>query len=217
MSFLEIQEFNLNNMMIMNQSVGNLFIIGQNDWKKFKLVKKLITIIDEQIEDVNKMIFVSSNKHNIYNRIVPTECLCDTIDNDSLDQVTTLCHAPNAKPILLVIDCDVHNIASIQQKLSEIIMSSRHLKLSLILTCDRTISMSPEIRSNFDYVFALSNCCTENQTRQLEYLYNNYFGVFPTFTSFKDVLFQIDEANCLIYSAREHHRDNLIKISNINE
>jgi len=51
------------------------------------------------------------------------------------------------------------------------------------------LGISPELRSNFDYVFLLA----EDTTSNLKRIYEHYAGMFPDFNSFRQVFRQLTE------------------------
>ena len=51
------------------------------------------------------------------------------------------------------------------------------------------LGITPELRSNFDYVFLLA----EDTTSNLKRIYEHYAGMFPDFNSFRQVFRQLTE------------------------
>lgn len=77
----------------------------------------------------------------------------------------------------------------------QVFMNGRHWNIFLILTAQYCMDMPPDIRANIDYVFVLR----ENIIHNREKLYKNFFGVFPTFDMFCQVLDQCTENfECLV-------------------
>jgi hypothetical protein len=63
-------------------------------------------------------------------------------------------------------------------------MNGRHWKLFFMLTMQYCMDLTPDLRSNVDYVFILR----ENIVQNREKLYKSFFGVFPTFDMFNQVM-----------------------------
>ena len=63
-------------------------------------------------------------------------------------------------------------------------MNGRHWKLFFMLTMQYCMDLSPDLRSNVDYVFILR----ENIVQNREKLYKSFFGIFPTFDMFNQVM-----------------------------
>ena len=62
-------------------------------------------------------------------------------------------------------------------------MNGRHYQLTFMLTMQYSLGISPELRSNFDYIFLLGDDFISNQKR----LFDHYAGMFPTLKSFREV------------------------------
>lgn len=79
--------------------------------------------------------------------------------------------------------------------ISEIFMNGRHYRLTYMLTMQYSLGISPELRSNFDYIFLLGEDFISNQKR----IYEHYAGMFPTFDSFQTVFNKLtDNFGCMV-------------------
>lgn len=63
-------------------------------------------------------------------------------------------------------------------------MNGRHWKIFFMMTTQYVMDMTPMIRANTDYVFVLRDNVKQNR----ENLYKCFFGVFPTFDMFNQVM-----------------------------
>lgn len=63
-------------------------------------------------------------------------------------------------------------------------MNGRHWKLFFMLTMQYCMDLTPDLRANVDYVFILR----ENVIQNREKLFKSFFGVFPTFQMFNQVM-----------------------------
>jgi hypothetical protein len=69
------------------------------------------------------------------------------------------------------------------------------------------MDLPPDLRSNIDYIFILRENIIQNQ----EKIYKNFFGIFPQFSVFQDVLNSCTEGyDCLVL-------DNTSKSNNIQD
>jgi hypothetical protein len=76
-----------------------------------------------------------------------------------------------------------------------IFMNGRHWKILFMITMQYCMDLPPSLRANIDYVFILR----ENIIQNREKLYKHFFGIFPTFDSFNDVMNQCTENyECLV-------------------
>jgi hypothetical protein len=75
------------------------------------------------------------------------------------------------------------------QPIQELLFNGRHYKLMYILTMQFPLGISPELRSNFDYIFLLAEDYISNMKR----IYDHYAGMFPSFDSFRQVFGQLTD------------------------
>ena len=74
-------------------------------------------------------------------------------------------------------------------------MNGRHWKILFMITMQYCMDLPPSLRANIDYVFILR----ENIIQNREKLYKHFFGIFPTFDSFNEVMNQCTENyECLV-------------------
>jgi hypothetical protein len=69
----------------------------------------------------------------------------------------------------------------------EILMNGRHYELTFILTTQYSMSIPPELRTNFDYIFILNEDFTSNKRR----LYDHYVNMFPHYKIFEHVFDEV--------------------------
>ena len=63
-------------------------------------------------------------------------------------------------------------------------MNGRHWKIFFMLTMQYCMDLSPDLRANVDYVFI----ARENVIQNREKLYKSFFGIFPNFDMFNQVM-----------------------------
>lgn len=73
--------------------------------------------------------------------------------------------------------------------LADLLFNGRHRQITYILTMQYALGISPELRSNFDYVFLLADDIQSNLKR----IYDHYAGMFPDFNAFRQVFRQLTE------------------------
>eukprot|EP00899_Mesostigma_viride_P027139 jgi/Mesvir1/760/Mv17361-RA.1 len=90
-----------------------------------------------------------------------------------------------APPAFVVMDDCVYDRTVMRDPyIREIALNGRHYNIFLLFITQYTMDVTPDIRSNIDYVFALK----ENIIMNRERLYRNFFGVIPTFEAFCTIL-----------------------------
>jgi hypothetical protein len=65
----------------------------------------------------------------------------------------------------------------------ELLFNGRHYQIMYILTMQFPLGITPELRSNFDYIFLLKEDFISNQKK----LFDHYAGMFPNFDSFRQI------------------------------
>jgi hypothetical protein len=86
----------------------------------------------------------------------------------------------------------------------ELLFNGRHYQLMYILTMQFALGITPELRSNFDYIFLLT---AEFQSEKKK-LFDHYAGMFHNFDSFRQVFEELtSDFGCMVI-------DNRKKVSN---
>lgn len=87
-------------------------------------------------------------------------------------------------------DCLHHGaVMTKDQNLRNIILNGRHINVFLCMSTQYVYGLPPEIRGNVDWLFV----CKENNVQNQYKLWQSFFGMFPTFDSFKETLAQCTE------------------------
>lgn len=99
-------------------------------------------------------------------------------------------------PVLLILEDQSFNKSIFRcPVLAEVLMNGRHYGMTLFITTQYSRSITVELRSQFDFVF----CCLEKFVQNRKRLYEDYFGVFPTFDSFNQIMMQCtSDFGCLV-------------------
>lgn len=96
---------------------------------------------------------------------------------------------------VLVDDCMYDKKMIRDKNIRGIFMNGRHWKIFFMLTMQYCMDLSPDLRANVDYVFVLR----ENIIQNREKIYKNFFGIFPNFDMFSQVLNSCTENyECLV-------------------
>ena len=91
---------------------------------------------------------------------------------------------PNADVFVLLDDCMYDKKMIRDKNIRGMFMNGRHWRTFFLLTTQYCMDLPPDLRANLDFIFVLRENIIQNQ----EKLYKNFFGLFPTFDSFKDVM-----------------------------
>merc|ERR1711924_369805 len=91
------------------------------------------------------------------------------------------------RAMLIMDDCLAQKSTWLKdQNILELMQNGRHYKITYILTVQYSLGISPELRSNFDYIFLLGEDIINNRKK----LYDHYVGMFPTFDFFQKAFMQ---------------------------
>jgi len=108
---------------------------------------------------------------------------------------------------LLLDDCMYDKKMIKDPNIRGIFMNGRHWRITFMLTMQYCMDLPPDLRANIDYIFILRENIIQNQ----EKIYKNFFGIFPRFSVFQDVLNSCTEGyDCLVL-------DNTSKSNNIKD
>ena len=128
--------------------------------------------------------------NSYYQEFVPDLFVYNDYERDVVEKVITRQRLmakqkkPNSDVFILLDDC-MYDKKMIRDKcIRAIFMNGRHWKLFFMLTMQYCMDLSPDLRANIDYVFILR----ENIIQNREKIYKNFFGIFPSFDMFNQVM-----------------------------
>jgi hypothetical protein len=102
---------------------------------------------------------------------------------------------PKNSVFLVLDDCMFDNKWTRDKNMRSVFMNGRHYRIFFMLAMQYCMDLPPALRANIDYLFVLK----ENIIQNREKIYKNFFGIFPTFDSFNEVLTQCTENyECLV-------------------
>ena len=93
-------------------------------------------------------------------------------------------HKNNCDAFILLDDCMYDKKFLKDTCIRQCFMNGRHWKLFFMLSLQYCMDLSPDLRSNVDYVFVLR----ENVIQNRERIYKSFFGIFPTLDMFSQVM-----------------------------
>ena len=93
--------------------------------------------------------------------------------------------------------------------IKEIFLNGRHFRITFILTSQFAVGLSPDQRTNIDYIFLLR----QDQTTELKKYHQHYAGMFDNFETFKKVFTDLTtDYTCMVIVNRNPGPDLLDKI-----
>lgn len=139
------------------------------------------------------------NKH--YQNFVPDSFVFNEYRNDILEKIVNRQKAllkkgtKNFNVFILLDDCMYDKKFLREQVMRLIFYNGRHWGIWFGLSMQYCMDLTPDLRSNIDYVFILR----ENIIQNREKIYKNFFGIFPTFDMFNQVMDECTENyECLV-------------------
>ena len=99
------------------------------------------------------------------------------------------------RAFLILDDCLFDNSWINQESTRYVFMNGRHIDMMTIITMQYPLGISPNLRTNIDFIFILRETITRNR----RIIYENYAGMFPTFEMFCQFMDQCTEDyNCIV-------------------
>ena len=93
-------------------------------------------------------------------------------------------HKGKSNSFILLDDCMYDKKFLKDTCIRQCFMNGRHWKLFFMMSLQYCMDLSPDLRSNVDYVFVLR----ENVIQNREKIYKSFFGIFPTLDMFSQVM-----------------------------
>lgn len=125
-----------------------------------------------------------------YQQYVPDLFIYGDYDRDAIERVLErqrqilLQNRPISPAFILLDDCMYDKKFMKDTCIRKCFMNGRHWKIFFMLTMQYCMDLTPDLRANVDYVFILR----ENIIQNREKLYKAFFGIFPTFDMFNQIM-----------------------------
>lgn len=148
-----------------------------------------------------------------YQEFVPdlfiyNEFRVDVIEKVVARQRALIKQGEKNSPVFIILDDCMYDKKFLREKIMrQIFYNGRHWNVFFMLTMQYCMDLSPDLRSNIDYIFVFR----ENILQNREKIYKNFFGIFPTFEMFNQVMDACTENyECIVL-------DNTIKSNKIED
>ena len=135
-----------------------------------------------------------------YGKYIPDIFIYGDYNKDAIEKVIErqrkLIGSGKKSPAYILLDDCMYDKKFMKDTcIRQIFMNGRHWKLFFMLTMQYCMDLTPALRANIDYVFVLR----ENVIQNREKLYKSFFGIFPTFDMFNQVMTKCTENyECLV-------------------
>jgi hypothetical protein len=179
---LGIGEFNSD---ILNQSnIQNILVTGWNNEENANLIKNIISMVQHSNDanDIDYLVVVSEYNKDYYTDLTEAIYSKTTI----IEKIVKRQKINKYKDhYAIILDTNLYNFKK-DSVIQEILFNSRYYNITFIVVTRYPFAISPELRYNFDFVFAKTNLITDKKR-----LYDYYFDMYPDFETFKNAYDQI--------------------------
>jgi len=166
-------------------------IIGARNTGKTRLLLDIL-YNTSSLYDFGVLLTGTTSMAELMSDTLPNMCIHrNGYDKDLVDRLVLACknnaEMKKNRHVLFIFDDIMYDATFMKHKTQrEIYMNGRHCHISTFTTTQYCMGIPPSIRSNIDYVIALK----ENIHKNIQKLYDHYFGIFDNFRVFKQVFEQ---------------------------
>jgi len=172
-----INEYNKNSIF------GNTsLIIGSRNTGKTTLINDMIIGIQNEVKEIH---YISPSAHL---QKLPYKTYNSIEDFDFKNYLEHISYKRNENEgiyntILILNDCMLNKSIFENKSFRELIFNGKCYNITLIISMQFTLGISPEIRANFDNIFLFS----EKNMTNIKRLWGHYGGIFSSFNTFKEI------------------------------
>lgn len=187
-----------------------IVIIGKKDTGKSFLVRDIL-FHTQECYPIGTVISGTEVANEFFQHMVPSKLIHDKYKPEIVTNVIrrqlSLKQARNKssagggsssvdpRAFLILDDCLYDGSWIKEESTRYVFMNGRHVDLSTMITMQYPLGITPNLRTNVDFVFILRETILGNRRR----IYENYAGMFPTFDMFCQFMDQCTENyECLV-------------------
>jgi hypothetical protein len=176
---IQISEFKLEKM----NEYPNILIIGVRGCGKRQLISSILTNLSTSVEFIQNTTIISGTDK--LNKYFSEKFPKAKISYEYQDDIIT--NQFNTKPGCIISHDVIGGSKKPDNNIMHFLGNSRHYKKSCIMSIQSPLSLGPDVRSNFDYVFIANNSSAINRKK----IWENYAGMFETLEVFNKVFAEI--------------------------
>jgi hypothetical protein len=138
--------------------------------------------------------------NGFYKNFIPDSLIYNEFRLDAIESVVNsqrlLVNQGKKSPAFIILDDCMYDKKFLRETvIRQIFYNGRHWNMFFLLTMQYVMDLTPDLRSNIDYVFVFR----ENILQNREKIYKQFFGIFPTFDMFNQVMNKCTENyECLV-------------------
>lgn len=211
----QIKKFNVETLRdrceIDSRKSPMIVVIGKKDTGKSFLVKDILFHAQNSFP-VGTVISGTEVANEFFQHMVPSKLIHDKYKPDivmnTIKRQLSVKTARNQdknksggnsnidpRAFLILDDCLYDSSWIREESTRYVFMNGRHIDLMTIITMQYPLGITPNLRTNVDFIFILRETMINNRKR----IYDNYAGMFPTFEMFCQFMDQCTENyECLV-------------------
>jgi len=182
---LKIQKFDIANI----KQHKIVLCIGKRGTGKSTLLREIMNAFSPNV-DFGLAMSPTHDSCDCFMQHMPKSWVYDSFDVQRIDTMLKMqrerlkCGKSPRNLFLILDDClyDKKNLKGVT--IRDVFLNGRHAKLSVALASQYCMDMSPDLRSQIDYIFVLRETIYANRVKLWRYL----FGAFETYNDFSKTL-----------------------------
>jgi hypothetical protein len=211
----QIKKFNINTIRerceMDSRKSPMIVVIGKKDTGKSFLVRDILYNVKDEFP-IGTVISATEVANEFFQHMVPSKLIHDKYKPDIVNNVIkrqlAIKTARNAeksrnggnsnidpRAFLILDDCLYDGSWIREDSTRYMFMNGRHVDVMTIITMQYPLGITPNLRTNVDFIFILRETMIGNRKR----IYENFAGMFPTFEMFCQFMDQCTENfECLV-------------------
>tara|TARA_B100000214_G_C23972624_1_gene630981 strand:- start:755 stop:1600 length:846 start_codon:yes stop_codon:yes gene_type:complete len=176
---LKVKKFNPQNLKPHRISL----IVGKRGSGKSKCLVDLLY----NMPKVDFVIGMAPTEETIetFRQFIPESCIYHQFNQNKLEQMIALQREMVRKKIdrsflLILDDCLYEKSVLKSTAMRELFLNGRHLHISMIICAQYVMDLSPDLRTNVDYIFAMRENIIANRAK----LHKFFYGMFEKYEDF---------------------------------
>ena len=122
---------------------------------------------------------------NTFRQFIPESCIYNSFNQNKLEQMIVmqreLIRKNVRRSILLILDDCLYDKTVLKSTaMREIFLNGRHLLISMVICAQYIMDLSPDLRTNVDYIFSMRENIISNRAK----LHKFFYGMFEKYEDF---------------------------------
>lgn len=163
------------------------FLIGKRHTGKSKLMLEILSKMTPP--DFVLGFSPTDDTLETFKKFMPSTCIFSSFNQEKLEKLLSLqrelIRRGKKRSVLLILDdCLYQKNVLRSTAMRDLFFNGRHLNIGLICACQYLMDISPELRTNIDYLYSMREGTISNRQK----LHKFFFGQFSKFDEFDKVM-----------------------------